>query len=149
MMISVDNRIDELISRVKARGGMEGFAFLPAYPPHKTPYPVRKYTVAVESRETHDSAIFIGDKVGGSERGRLVEADLRMRVYAPQESSGTALLRASSMVADTLIKSDFDGILRSVSMSGIEYDTSAHSEYRDINAVLRIIIEEEEPDERA
>lgn len=147
MMTSTDNRIDELISRAKALDCMEDFVFLPAFPPHKTPNPVRKYTVAVENREVEDSAAFIGGSIGRNERGRLVRTELRLRVYSPQGSSGAALLRASSMAAHALERADRDGLIRSISFYGIGYDTAAHSEFRDITVRLMMLIGEEEPDD--
>ena len=145
MITSTDNRIDELISRVKATPCMDSLVFLPAFPPHKTPYPVRKYTVAAELREVEDEVSFIGGMIDRTERGRLVKASLRLRVYAPQGTSEAALLRVSSMVAHAVETADRDGLLRALSLSGIEYDTAAHSEFRDITARLLLIVREEEP----
>ncbi len=140
MMTLTDNLIDALIMRVKAKRGMENFVFLPAYPPHKVTSPVKSYTVAAENHQTHESVVFIGDKDGTDTNGRLIEAQLKLRVYAPEGSSGSALLRVSAIIADALERADSDGLLREVSLSGIGYDESAHSEYRDISARLQMLL---------
>ena len=70
----------------------------------------------------------------------LIEAQLKLRVYAPEGSSGSALLRVSAIIADALERADSDGLLREVSLSGIGYDESAHSEYRDISARLQMLL---------
>lgn len=145
MMTLTDNLIDALIARVKARKGMEDFIFLPAFPPHKVPSPVKSYTVAAENHQTSESAVFIGERNGRNTRGRLIEARLRLRVYAPEGSSGSALLRVSAIIADALDRADSDGMLREVSLSGIGYDESAHSEYRDITARLQMLLSKGDP----
>ena len=142
-MTSTDNRIDELISRLKAAEGMDNFTFVPAFPPDKTPNPVKKYTVAAETCGIENDAEFIGGSIGAGERGRLVKATLRLRVYAPQGSSGASLLRASSLAVSALERADRDRLITAVSLSGIGYETAAHSEYRDINVQLRLFVREE------
>ena len=143
MMTSVQNRIDEMIGRLKSRAAMRQFGFIPAYPPHKTPNPVTKYTVAVDTSEGKVSRFFIGGRVGENTSGKLCEVQLCLRVYAPQRTSGSALLRASSMVADALEASDSERLIVGTSFSGIGFDTASRTEFRDIVALLRIMITEE------
>ncbi len=143
MTALVDNRIDELIGRMKMRTVMQDFTFIPAYPPHKTPNPVRRYTVAVEHHEMTDRMIFIGNRVGRGCSGFLADVELRLRVYAPERSSGSGLLRASSLVADAVEGSDSEGWLTGLTLYGIGFDTASHSEYRDVVVKLRIPLDEE------
>ena len=127
MMTSVDNRIDRLIGRVKAHGAMRAFVFIPGYPAHKTPNPVTKYTVAVTDEEVRVSRRFIE------------EVKLCLRVYAPENSSGASLLRASAMLMDAVEACDPDREIESVSLSGIGFDTASRTEYRDVNVTLRFL----------
>ena len=142
MTISTDNRIDELIARVKEYGAMSAFAFIPGYPAHKTPNPVTKYTVAVINREVKIDSCFIGDRIGADTVGKLYDVALCLRVYAPERSSGTALLRASSLLVDALQAQDNEREIASLSMSDIGFDTSSRTEYRDVIAHLSMAIEE-------
>ena len=106
MTTLIDNRIDELISRVKKHGAITDFCFIPAYPPNKTPNPVKKYTVAAENLGTKEKRVFIGNRAGRSLNGRLYEVKLRLRVYAPSYTSGSSLLRACALLADALEAED-------------------------------------------
>ena len=135
MMTSVDNRIDRLIARVKEHGAMRAFAFIPGYPAHKTPNPVTKYTVAVTDEEVKVSRWFIGK----DKRFRIEEVKLCLRVYAPENSSGASLLRASAMLMDAVEACDPDREIESVSLSGIGFDTASRTEYRDVNVTLRFL----------
>ena len=118
-MTLTDNRIDVLIRRLKNNQALSEFIFISAYPPRKTPNPITKYTVAVENREVSNKRFFIGNRVGRREKGYLEQVKLRLRVYAPSRTSGSALLRASSMVMD-----------------------ASRTEYRDVILKLEIITEE-------
>jgi len=135
MMTSVDNRIDTLISRVKERGAMKAFVFIPGYPAHKTPNPVTKYTVAVTDEEVKVSRWFIGK----DKRFRIEEVKLCLRVYAPENSSGAALLRASALLMDEVEACDPEKSIESVSLSGIGFDTASRTEFRDVNVTLRFL----------
>lgn len=135
MMTSVDNRIDRLIGRVKAHGAMRAFVFIPGYPAHKTPNPVTKYTVAVTDEEVRVSRRFIGK----DKRFRIEEVKLCLRVYAPENSSGASLLRASAMLMDAVEACDPDREIESVFLSGIGFDTASRTEYRDVNVTLRFL----------
>ena len=67
---------------------------------------------------------------------------LRLRVYAPSRTSGSALLRASSMVMDAAEREDSEGWIRSFLLTGIGFDTASRTEYRDVILKLEIITEE-------
>ena len=141
MMTSTENRLDEWIARVKRHGAMTAFAFLPGYPAHKTPNPVTKYTVAVVNSETKISRYFIGRQIGVGRQGRLTEVELRLRVYAPENSSGSALLRASAMLYDALEAEDSERMIYAMLLTGIGFDTASRTEYRDV--VVRLDLTEE------
>ena len=142
MTSSTENRIDEWIERVKERRAMTAFAFLPGYPAHKTPNPVTKYTVAVFEKENKTSAFFIGDRTGLNVKGRLFDVQLCLRVYAPEGSSGSSLLRASAMLMDAFEAEDRECAIAALSLSGIGYDTASRTEYRDVVAHLKMLTEE-------
>ena len=142
MTPSTVNRIDEWIARVKEHGAMAAFAFIPGHPAHKTPNPVTKYTVAVSETETKVSRFFIGGRVGVSRRGRLYEKELQLRVYAPEGSPGSSLLRATALLTDALEAEDSDRLITGLSLSGIGFDTAARVEYRDVIARVSILAEE-------
>ncbi len=143
MTTSTDNLLDGLIARVKKRGVMADFVFIPAYPPHKTPNPMGKYTVAVESRELKNKRTFIGSRTGDKEIGSLESIELRLRVYAPERTSGSALLRATAMLMDAVEAEDHDRWIRSFLMTGIGFDTASRTEYRDVILRLDILVSEE------
>lgn len=142
MTISTDNRIDELIARVKQYGAMSAFAFIPGYPAHKTPNPITKYTVTVTSKEVKVGTCFIGNRMGADTLGKLYAIELQLRVYAPERSSGAALQRASSLLMNALQAQDVEGEITSLSLSGIGFDTSSRTEYRDVIVYLNIAVEE-------
>ena len=141
MTTSIVNRIDEWITRVKGYGAVRAFEFIPGYPAHKTPSPVTKYTVAVTESEEKTGAFFIGNQTAEERSGRLHEIELCLRVYAPEGSSGSALLRASALLMDALEKQDEENAIDSLILSGIGYDTAARVEYRDVTAHLSMIEE--------
>lgn len=144
MMTSTDNRIDELISRIKNHGAVAEFEFIPAFPPSKTPNPIKRYTVTVENHETANRRYFIGDLAGVNVKGCVIGTELRMRVYAPSRTSGSALLRAASMLMDAADAEDHEGWIRSFLMTGIGFDTASRTEYRDVILRLETVIGEAE-----
>jgi hypothetical protein len=143
----IDHTIDELIRRVKAQEILSGFAFMMAYPPRRLPNPIKKYLIAVGNGGVKESDVFIGGSVGRGRRGKLYETELSIRVYAPQNSAGSALLRVTSLVADALERADADGLLRGITLSGIVYDTVARTVARDVKAKLELLLYEEAADE--
>ena len=143
----IDNTIDDLIRRVKAQEILSGFAFIMEYPPRKLPNPINKYLIAVGNGGVKTSDIFIGGSVGRGRRGKLYEAELNMRVYAPEDSGGSALLRVTSLLADALEHADADGALRGITLSGIVYDTTARTVARDVKVKLEYLLYEEADDE--
>lgn len=142
MTSSTENRIDEWIARVKRHGAMQAFAFIPGYPAHKTPNPVTKYTVAVTNTAEKVSRFFIGNRIGANKAGRLHEVELCLRVYAPEDSSGSSLLRASALLMDAFEAEDIDRAVYSLALSGIGFDTASRTEYRDVIAQLDFLTEE-------
>ena len=143
MTTTADNMIDELISRVKNHGAITDFCFIPAFPQNKSPNPFKKYTVAVENGAFKEKRVFIGNRAGDRLNGRLYEAELRLRVYAPERSSGSALLRASAMLADALEAEDTERYIAAASFSGIGFDTAARTKYRDIVLTLEMLLTKE------
>ena len=141
MTTSIMNRIDEWITRVKNYGAVKAFAFIPGYPAHKTPSPVTNYTVAVTESEEKVSHFFIGNCVTEQCTGKMHEIELRLRVYAPEGSSGSALLRASALLIDALEQQDTENAIDALVLSGIGYETAARVEYRDVTARLSMIEE--------
>ena len=141
MTTSIVNRIDEWITRVKDYGAVRAFEFIPGYPAHKTPSPVTKYTVAVTESEEKTGSFFIGNQTAEQHCGRLHEIELCLRVYAPEGSSGSALLRASALLMDALEKQDDENAIDALILSGIGYDTAARVEFRDVTAHLSMIEE--------
>lgn len=142
MTLSTENRIDEWIARVKTHGAMTAFAFIPGFPPHKTPNPVTKYTVAVTNSMQKVSRYFIGERLGESQKGKLYEIELRLRVYAPEGSSGSSLLRASALLSDAMEAQDSERLITALSFSGIGFDTASRTEYRDVIARLHMTVKE-------
>lgn len=134
MMTSVDNRIDALIGCVKQKSTMQAFDFIPGYPAHKTPNPVTKYTVAVVNNEVKVK----WQGIGCVDQWRVFEVDLTLRVYAPENSSGAALLRASSLLMNALEASDPWLEIAEMRLTGIGYDTASRSEYRDVVVKLNL-----------
>lgn len=141
MMTSTENRIDEWIAGVKSYGAIAAFDFIPGYPAHKTPSPVTKYTVAVTENSEKVSHYYIGNSIAERRLGKMVEVELCLRVYAPEGSSGSSLLRASSLLMDALEARDSENAIDSLMLSGIGYDTAARVEYRDVIARLSMIEE--------
>lgn len=142
MTSSIENRIDEWIARVKNHGAMKAFAFIPGYPAHKTPNPITKYTVAVTDSTEMVSRYFIGNRIGANQAGRMYEVELKLRVYAPEDSSGSSLLRASALLMDAFEAEDVDRAVYSLSLSGIGFDTASRTEYRDVIARLDFVQKE-------
>ena len=134
MMTSVDNRIDALIGSVKKKSYMQAFDFIPGYPAHKTPNPVTKYTVAVVNNEVKVK----WQGIGCADQWRIFEAELCLRVYAPENSSGAALLRASSLLMNALEASDPWFEISEMKLTGIGFDTASRTEYRDVIVKLHL-----------
>ncbi len=143
----IDNLIDILIRRVKSELAQADFVFMTAYPPRKQPNPVSKYIVTVENTEVKESAIFVGGRVGEGKRGKLYEATVVLRTYAPMKSSGSALLRASSLLADAVERCDTEHAVREVVLYSLCYDTSVRTSYRDTKVRLRYLLCEEDDDD--
>ena len=142
-----DNTIDELIKRVKALTQQYGFVFAAEYPAREMPNPIGKYIVTVGNTGVKTSRRFLGDRVTRGRTGVLYEIGLRLRVYAPEESSGAALLRASSLVADAVEQADKDHALWDIDLTGVAYDTAARTVYRDVTVTLGYVLGREAADE--
>ena len=143
----IDNIADELIRRVKEQTAASEFAFNMAYPPRRIAHPLKKYLVTVQDRGAKPEAGFIGGRVGEGLRGALYEAEISLRVYAPAGTSGAALLRASSLLADAAERADQGRLIRGIELSGIAYDDSARTLYRDIALSLSMALSEEVDDD--
>ena len=138
-----DNTIDELIKRVKATPAVSGFVFASEYPPREMPNPIGKYVVSVGNTGVRTSRRFIGDRIADNRKGVLFEVTVRLRVYAPEESSGAALLRASSLLADAVERADTDHAIWDSALSCVVYDTTARTVYRDLTLTLGYVLSEE------
>lgn len=142
-----DNTIDELIKRVKAIRAVSGFVFASEYPPRETPNPFDRYVVTVGNTGVRAAGRFLGDGVTADRRGALYEITVRLRIYAPEVSSAAALLRASSLLADAVERADCERAVQSVTLSGVAYDATARTVYRDVTATLLYVLSEEAQDE--
>lgn len=142
-----DNTIDELIKRVKTIAAVSDFVYTAEYPPREMPNPIGKYVVTVGNTGVRASRRFIGNRAADDRRGVLYEVTVRMRVYAPEESSGAALLRASSLLADAVDQADTDRMVQDIALSGIVYDTTARTVYRDLTLTLGMVLSGEVQDD--
>ena len=143
MTSRIDNNIDELIRNIMNKTEFSGFMFYPSYPPREVPTPIEKYTVAVEDAAVTTSQGFIGDAVAENKRGSVIRAKVRLRVYAPQRTSGEALLRASSVLADAVAKAECSGAVGNVELKQIKHDLAVRTSYRDIEFDYDCILLEE------
>ena len=147
MTSRIDNNIDELMRRVKRNMAAYDFVFMLAYPPRELPNPINKYHVAAINDGVKTSQIFIGGAVGEAVSGVMYEVQLTLRVYAPQKTSGQALLRASSLIADAVVRTDSDRAVDEISLLAIGYDDKTRTSYRDIRGKLSYLIGEEAEDD--
>lgn len=136
----MDNNIDELIKRVRQRTAVSDMVFMTAYPPRDVPNPIDKYTVAVDQTSVKRSQVFIGDTVGTGLKGALYEIDLTLRVYAPRNTSASALLRMSAQLFDAVGVCDVDREIAEMSLGGVAYDNTARTIYRDLRVTMRRIL---------
>lgn len=139
----VDNNIDELIKRVRRRTAVSDMVFMTAYPPREVPSPIDKYTVAVDQTGVKRSQAFIGDTVGTGLKGSLYEIRLTLRVYAPRNTSASALLRMSAQLFDAVDACDTDKMIVDMSLGGVAYDNTARTIYRDLNVTMSLILTKE------
>ena len=131
-----DNTIDGLIRRIKTVRSVSDFVFAAEYPPREMPHPIGKYVVTVINAGMRIKRRFVGDRVAGNAQGTLYQITLRLRVYAPAQTSGAALLRATCLLADAVELSDSERSVQDLSFSGIAYDPAAHTVYRDLTVTL-------------
>ena len=143
MTTSMDNTIDELIRRIKEDRAVSDFVFLSAYAPRERPNPIGKYVVTVENTGVGIKHAFIGSRVAEGERGALYECTVRLRTYAPENTSGSALLRATSLLADAADRADTDRCVQDMHLFGIVYDAVTRTVYRDLTITLACVLSEE------
>ena len=139
----IDNNIDELIKRTRRQTAASELVFMTAYPPRELPNPINKYTVAVNQTSVKQSQVFIGDTVGAGLKGALYEIKLVLRMYAPRNTSASALLRMSAQLFDALERSDTESAIVDLSMGKVDYDNAARTIYRDLNVSLSWLLIEE------
>ena len=147
MTTLTDNTIDELIKRVKALRPVGDFVFASAYPPREIAYPIGRYTVAVGNTGMRIKRRFVGDRVASDRKGTLYQVMLCLRLYAPVNSAGAALLRASCLLADAVEHADDDRAVQDIAFSGVAYDTAARTLYRDLTLTLVYVLSEEVRDD--
>ena len=136
----IDNNIDELIKRARQRTAVSDMVFMTAYPPREMPNPITKYTVAVNQTGVNCSQAFVGDTVGAGLKGALYEIKLTLRVYAPRNTSASALLRMSTQLFDALEASDRDQMIAGLSLAPIIFDNAARTIYRDLYVTLSCLL---------
>lgn len=136
----IDNNIDELIKRVRQRTAVSDMVFMTAYPPREMPNPIGKYSVAVDQAGVSGSQVFIGDAVNTGLKGRLYKVKLTLRVYAPRNTSASALLRMSALLFDAIDHSDTGGAIVDMSLGGVDYDNTARTLFRDLHLTLSWIL---------
>lgn len=138
MTTSMDNRIDALVKRIRAYPALSDFVFMNAYPPRELPNPISRYTVTAENAGVQTRQYFIGAAKGARRCGCIEEAQIVMRVFAPSVSSGSALLRASALLARAAEVADTEHLIETMSLSGIGFDTAARTYYRDVRLTLTL-----------
>lgn len=147
-MISLaDNTIDDLIRRVRRVRSMENYVFAAEYPPRETPHPIERYVVTPVNTEMRIKRRFVGDRIAPDRTGTLFQAGLLLRVYAPEKSVGSALLRATSLLADAVEAADEDRIVQDIAFSCIHYDPTVHTVYRDLTVTLWLALSGEAQDD--
>ena len=143
MTTLMDNTIDELVRRMKERTAMTDFVFSAEYPPRELPNPIDRYVVTVTNNCVRVKRQFVGGMVAEGIKGALYECSLRLRTYAPENTSGAALLRATSLLADALDAADTDRAVQEMTLSDVAYDAVARTVWRDLNVTLGFVLCEE------
>lgn len=139
----IDNNIDELMKRVREYPTVSDFVYMNAFPPRGLPSPVDRYTVAVMNNGYEVSRMFIGECVDTGMKGSVYDVALTLRVFAPSDTAGSALLRATSLLMDAVSACDVDGYVSGMSVCGIAYESDVRTVYRDIRLTLSMILCEE------
>lgn len=142
-----DNTIDELIRRVKASTAVSELHYASEYPPRDLPCPVDEYIVTVRNMGVKVLRQFVGGMTAQGSKGALYECNVMLRVYAPRDSAGSALLRVSSLLADAVGEADTDGAVQEISLAGITYDDTARTVYREITVKLGLLLSKEAQDD--
>lgn len=132
----ISENISEFIGRLSGCDELEDIRFLSAYPPARLPRPCRRYTAAVHQLKESIGREFMGESVSESLRGRIYDAELMLRLYAPENSAGSMLSEHATALMDAIRREDSEGAVSRLSVSGIGFETESRTLYRDITAVF-------------
>ena len=135
-MTQIESNIDEFILRLKNDAELQDFAFTKAYSRNYVPNPIDKFVVAVNTLDTKIKKEFIGKSIGENIQGKIYETKVRLRVYAKTKDHASSLVEATYTLSSALQNHDTENLIDTVSLTGISYDSTVKTVYRDIEIIF-------------
>ncbi len=123
-MRTLDTRCDSLTKAVKEHLTDQSVVFIHAFSAEKIQFPPNKFLVSVSLNE-------IGEENYVADPGGIIRASLTYRVYAPRDTHEAKLCQLCENLSQAICAKGC-GVVDTVSISGVSYDTKARCMYREI-----------------
>lgn len=134
-MTQLEQQIDAFIKRLKDDERLKECVFRDAFEKTAAPNPLSRFLITAGVESTKVSDLCIGDLFFDNVKGKAVDATLLFRVYAPVESNGKSLTVMCMRLLESIMKNGGE-ITAGGSISGVAYDASMRTVYRDVRTVI-------------
>lgn len=142
-MTQIQSSVDALVKRIKGEEDFVDCTFVKGFSVLDCPNPLTGYMIAVSTLDTQVDAEFIGDSVGENLSGRMYNATVKFRLYAPKNDGGDGLSTLACSLMQAVRRCDIQNVCQDIKMSGIAFDSQAMTVYRDVVADLSFCMYEE------
>ena len=143
-MTRIQQRIDELIIRLKQLDALSDVRFVREYGNESVEMPVRSVMAVVGIAETTRERGYIGGYLSSSLKGECYGAKVEIRVYSPASENGSGLSELVSELLMGLEKADRENIIISASARSIEFDPDMNAIFRTVEFRIEFCLCEEE-----
>ncbi|MBR2716015.1 MAG: hypothetical protein IKB73_07425 [Ruminococcus sp.] len=142
-MKQIEDRINEIVKKIKQSENMSEYCFLKGYEAEDIAQPLTEFVIVVTTLDTLIDMQFLGEAVSKNLKGEMYVTNVKFRVYAPKDCGGSGLLDLSGALCDAIKKVDTEKMCKDIKIGAVSYDSEAMTVYRDVTVQFSFCLYEE------
>ncbi|MCH5299905.1 MAG: hypothetical protein J1E56_01190 [Ruminococcus sp.] len=131
MQISeIEEIVDKLIYSVKSDELLKDLRFVKDYKEQNIESPLTDYLAVVSINSMSRSSAFLGDAVANGLKSEKYNAEIFIKIYAPNFKEGQGLTSISSLLLNSIKKADKENLIEEISIEPVVFEENINAVYR-------------------
>ena len=134
-MIIHNDKVENIIKRIKSNSSLDDVRFVKAYNGKLKETPLGGILVTVNNGVNTVNS-FAGGFTGNGKSGEQIKQELKLNIYCPYQNGGDGITHTINSIVELLPKADSENLVSDVSVSEIKYSKEYEAVYRTLSLSL-------------